>query len=115
MHRSKARVLKLPAGIERDKAKIIGRKMPLQRSGEGSASNVEGSGPCIQQLPRGPGCYVTIDFILDACAISELAIDRKDGNTVSFRNRRTVIGKSRGPQPLLSDSILLPNRDLIRV
>src|ERR1039458_7422429 len=107
--------LKFPDDIERDEVEIVRRIMSLQRSGERSAAITVGAGASVHQLARGAGRYVVIDLILDAGAISQLAIDRQDGVTVRFRYWRTVIGKSRGPQPFFTDPQLLPDRNLTRV
>src|SRR5208282_1495056 len=89
--------------------------MSLQRSGQRSLVGTERTGSCVHQLPCGAGCYVTIDLVQNARAISELAINRQDGVTVSCRNRRTVIRESRRPQPFFTDPKLLPDRDMTRV
>src|ERR1019366_2858516 len=89
--------------------------MPLQRSGKRAAAITDGPGASVHYLQRSPGCYVMIDLVLDAGAISQLAICRQDGNAVCSRNRRTVIGKSCGPQPFFTDPQLLPDRDMTRV
>src|SRR5208282_3402991 len=107
--------LKFPDDIERDEVEIVRRVMSLQRSGERSAAITVGAGASVHQLPRGAGCYVMIDLILDAGAISQLAIDWQDGVSVRFRYWRTVIRKSRGPQPFFTDPQLLPDGDMTRV
>src|SRR5271170_2762692 len=89
--------------------------MPLQCSCERSAAGSEGTGACVHELPRSASRYVTIDLILDAGAISQLAIEWQCRNAVRFRNRRTVIRKSCRPKPLLTDPKLLPDRNMARV
>src|ERR1700723_2826538 len=89
--------------------------MPLQGSGKWSSTSSERSWPGVQQLPCNAGCDVAIDLILDAGAIPQLAIDRQAGHSVRLRDRRTVIGKSRRPEPFFTESKLLSDRDLTRI
>ena len=92
-------ILEFPDDIECQEVKIVGRVVPLQRSSEWSAAITERTGPCVHELPRSAGRYVTIELILDTGAVPQLAIDRKDGVTVRLRNGRTIIRESCGPQP----------------
>src|SRR5580658_9020196 len=89
--------------------------MPLQGSGERSSASTVRGRPRVHQLPCKAGCDVAIDLILDAGAIPQLAIDRQAGHSVRLRDRRTVIGKSRRPEPLFTESKLLSDRDLARI
>ena len=77
-------VLEFPPDIERQEVKVIRREMPLQRSSERPAAITKRCGARVKEFPRGAGCDVAVDLILDTGAVSQLAIDRKDGITVRF-------------------------------
>src|SRR5580700_1498137 len=89
--------------------------MPLLRPSERSAACTVRSGARVHELPRDAGSYVTIDLILDAGAVAQLAIDRQTGYAVHSRDWRTVIGKSRRPEPFFTESKLVSDRDLTRI
>src|SRR5208282_4759318 len=91
--------LEFPDDIERDEVEPVCREVALQRSGERSPVSPERTGACVHRRPPKAGGYVMIDLVLDARAISQLAIYGQDGETVRRRNRRTVVSKSRRPQP----------------
>src|SRR5208282_55139 len=107
--------LEFPYDIERDEVQVVRRVMSLQRSSKRSAGITVRAGPSIHQLPRGPSCYVMIDLVLDAGAVSQLPIERQDGVTIRCRDRRTVIRKSRRPEPFFTEPKLLPDCDMTRV
>src|ERR1700719_22220 len=86
--------------------------MPLQRPGERSASGTVGTGTCVHELPSGASGDVAVDLVLDAGAVSQLAIDRQSGNPVRPRYWRTIVGKSCGPKPFFTEPKLLPDGDV---
>src|ERR1700730_17048501 len=89
--------------------------MPLQCSGERSTSGTVWTGAGVHELPGGASGDVAVDLVLDAGAVSQLAIKRQGGNPVRFRHWRAVISKARRPEPFLSEAQLLPDRELASV
>src|SRR5277367_422973 len=89
--------------------------MSLQCAGQRSAVGSEGTGARIHELPRRSRGDIVVDLILDAGAVPQLSIERQYGDAVGLRHWRTVIRKSCRPEPLLTDSQLLPDRDLTGV
>ena len=74
--------LEFPDDMQRDEVIVIRRVMPLERPSERSTAGTVRSGARIHELPRKAGCDVAIDLILDAGAVSQLAIDGQAGHAV---------------------------------
>jgi hypothetical protein len=70
-----AKRLEFPDDVERGEVQIVRRVMALQRSGERPAPCTEGTGSGVHPLPGGASGYITINLVLEASAVSQLAIE----------------------------------------